>query len=74
MSSCKNVLELSKSHSEDIKKGADFPYGVGMRGGGVNQHMEDSICFLKILFENFLKSLFSLNNGMEFYIQISFLL
>ena len=45
----RNVLELPKNHFKDIKKVADFPYVKG----GVNQHMENSIRFLQIIFESF---------------------
>ena len=44
-------IELPKNHFKDVKKVADFPYV--RRGGGGNQHMENSICFLQILFESF---------------------
>ena len=47
-----NVLELPKNHFKNVKKVADFPYVRG-GGGGFNQHMENSICFLQILFESF---------------------
>ena len=46
----KNVLEWPKNHFKDVNKVADFPY---VRGGGVNQHMENSVCFLHIIFESF---------------------
>ena len=49
----KNVLEWPKNHFKDVNKVADFPY---VRGGGVNQHMENSVCFLHIIFESFPKS------------------
>ena len=44
-----NVLQLPKNHFKDLKV-ADFPH---VREEGVNQHMENSICFLQIFFESF---------------------
>ena len=49
----KNVLELPKNHFNDVKKVADFPYVKG--GRGVNQHIENSICFVVFIFESFPK-------------------
>ena len=41
-------IELPKNHFKDVKKKLQIFH---MLGGGVNQHMENSICFLQILFE-----------------------
>ena len=43
-----NVLEWPKNHFKDIKKLQIFHML-----GGVNQHMENSICFVQIIFESF---------------------
>ena len=42
-----------KSFLDNKKSQKNFPY-VG-RGGGVNQHMENSICFVVFIFESFPK-------------------
>ena len=45
---------MSQKSFLDYKKSRkNFPY-VG-RGGGVNQHMENSICFVVFIFESFPK-------------------
>ena len=48
----KNVLELPKNDFKHIKKMQIF-HILGEGGRGVNQHMENSICFLHLLFESF---------------------
>ena len=44
-------IELPKNHFKDVKKVQIF-HMLG-EGGGGNQHMENSICSLQILFESF---------------------
>ena len=41
-----------KSFLDNKKSRKNFPY-VGRLGGGVNQHMENSICFVVFIFESF---------------------